>query len=73
MRSNFPSTLFCNVLIGFLWLVSHSEAQSLKYAWTTGQKFSFEFDITVDGDQQTITYKGITNYTVDSASDQQLR
>jgi len=48
-------------------------AQSLRYTWSPGQKFSYKFEITVDGDDATITYKGITNYTVDSASPEQMR
>ncbi len=43
-------------------------AQSLGYRWQTGQKFSYQIDVVVEGDDETIRYEGITNYTVNSAS-----
>ena len=54
-------------------LFAEVNAQPLRYNWRAGQKFSYQFDITVDGDDATTTYKGITNYTVDAASPEQMR
>ncbi|MEQ1830888.1 MAG: hypothetical protein ABL921_33385, partial [Pirellula sp.] len=47
--------------------------QSLRYAWTTGQKFSYEVDINVENDDRISMYRGVINYTVDAAKDQSLR
>lgn len=54
-------------------LSSQSNAQSLRYDWKDGQKFSYQFDITVDSDDSTTSYKGITHYTVDKAGADQMR
>ncbi len=43
-------------------------AESLSYSWKDGQKFSYEIVVTVETDAATITYKGITNYTVNRTS-----
>ena len=61
------------VLFISLSLVSHATAQSLRYNWTQGQKFSYRFDITVDDDDTTTSYNGITNYAVDKATTDQLQ
>ena len=49
------------------------QAQPLRYNWTANQKFSYRFDITVEADDETTSYKGITNYAVEAASPEQLR
>lgn len=54
-------------------LVADVSAQPLRYSWTAGQKFSYQFDITVDGDDATTTYKGVTNYLVDATTPEQMR
>ncbi len=65
-------SLAATVAISFS-LYSDATAQSLRYNWKEGQKFSYQFDITVDADDATTTYKGITNYTVDKVATDQLR
>jgi hypothetical protein len=53
--------------------IAEVNAQPLRYNWTANQKFSYRFEITVDEDDATTTYKGITNYVVDAASSEQNR
>jgi len=49
------------------------QAQSLRYDWTVNQKFSYRFEITVDEDDATTSYKGMTNYVVEAAAPEQSR
>ena len=46
-------------------------AEPLGYLWKNGQKFSYEITVTVQTDDETITYQGITNYTVNTANAEQ--
>ncbi|QDS86625.1 hypothetical protein EC9_07980 [Rosistilla ulvae] len=48
-------------------------AEPLRYAPEPGSRFAYRFEIVVDGDDETITYKGVTKYTVNAAKDDQLR
>jgi hypothetical protein len=52
---------------------AEAQAQPLRYTWTANQKFSYRFEITVDEDDETTAFKGITNYAVEAASPEQLR
>jgi SLA1 homology domain 1, SHD1 len=49
-----------------------AQEKSLEYCWSKDQKFAFEIEIEVDEGDQTSTYQGTTNYTVDSANAEQL-
>ena len=44
-----------------------------RYASQLGQKFTYEFDISVRGADETTYFKGLTHYSVDELTDQQLR
>jgi hypothetical protein len=48
-----------------------ADADSLGYNWQNGQKFSYQIEISIQADDETITYKGITNYTVNKATAEQ--
>ena len=65
--------VLCAIATISLALPEQARAQSLRYEWQQGQKFSYDFDITVEGDATTTTYKGLTHYTVDAVSPEQLR
>ncbi|MDG2220352.1 MAG: SHD1 domain-containing protein [Rubripirellula sp.] len=45
--------------------------QQLAYQWDDGQKFSYTVEIVVDTDSEAITYRGMTNYTVESSNETQ--
>ncbi|TWU42961.1 hypothetical protein Q31b_19950 [Novipirellula aureliae] len=48
-----------------------ARAASLGYQWKNGQRFSYQFEVTVEMDDETITYKGITHYTVNTVNAEQ--
>ncbi len=54
-------------------ITGFASAEPLRYQLQSGQKFSYRFDITVDAPDAVTSYKGITNYTVQSASGDQVR
>lgn len=58
-------------LAACLGLSTTSSAQDLEYRWTSGQKFSYEIEIVVSTNDEKITYKGMTHYTVDNAGQTQ--
>ncbi len=50
-----------------------SSSDSLYYDPKSGQKFSYDFEIAIRGADETIFYKGTTQYTVVEATDQHIR
>ncbi len=53
--------------------VPSTSADELRYRWVAGQKFSYRITITVDENDKTTTYQGMTNYEVLSASAEQVK
>ncbi len=49
------------------------ETNKLAYTIPQGHKLSYEFEINIDSGEEVISYTGITSYTVDSTTEQQLR
>ncbi len=50
-----------------------ASAQTLRYQLQNGQKFSYRIEITVDTPDSVTSYKGVTHYTVQSSSEDQIR
>ncbi len=48
-------------------------AAELRYQTTPESKVSYRFEIVVDGDDEIITYTGMTHYTVQAADDNQVQ
>lgn len=48
-----------------------AQAETLAYHWQQGQKFSYEFQIQVDAGDETISYNGMTHYTVKNSGPKQ--
>ncbi|WP_417746421.1 SHD1 domain-containing protein [Rosistilla oblonga] len=48
-------------------------AEPLRYAPESGSRFAYRFEIGVDGDDETITYKGVTKYTVNAVKEDRVR
>ena len=49
-----------------------AQGNALAYQWTAGQEFAYDIEIVVDDTDAVVTYKGVTQYHVDSASAEQL-
>jgi hypothetical protein len=65
---------FVNVCCVFAILASSSAfAQELRYQMSPESKLSYRFEIVVDGDDETITYKGMTHYTAQASNDNQVQ
>ena len=48
------------------------QGNPLAYQWTAGQEFAYDVEIAVDDVDEVVTYKGVTQYRVDSANAEQL-
>ncbi len=46
-------------------------AQDLSYQWEAGQKFSYDVEVVVDSEDETITYKGVIHYVVGNVNAEQ--
>ncbi len=60
-------------VVGIAWFNSLAMAETLQYGKNQGQKFTYDFDIEADSPGQIIKYKGTTQYTIDSMSDEQIK
>src|SRR2546422_9414776 len=50
-----------------------AQAKSLRYQSKPGQQLAYEIEITVDLPDKVTSYKGVTRYTVDASSTEQLQ
>src|SRR5712691_9015066 len=50
-----------------------AQAKSLRYQSKPGQQLAYEIEITVDLPDKVTSYKGVTRYTVDASSAEQLQ
>lgn len=50
-----------------------ASAQELRYQPQPDAKFAYRFEIVVDGDDETITYKGMTKYTIVASENDRVR
>jgi hypothetical protein len=50
----------------------YASGNALAYQWTAGQEFAYDVEIVVDDADAVVTYKGVTQHHVDSASAEQL-
>jgi len=71
--SNRASLCALCAVVGIAWFNSLAMAETLQYGKEQGQKFTYDFDIEADAPGQITKYKGTTEYTVDSMSNEQIR
>ena len=50
-----------------------ARADELRYRWEPGQKFAFNIVITVEENEKTTTYRGMTQYEVNTATPEQMK
>ena len=55
-------------VFGYAIITSTAIAQVMRYNWESGKKFSYQMEVVVDSDDETVSYKGIIHYTVNDTN-----
>ncbi len=68
-----PLTLVALTIASLLMLATSGWADELRYRWQPNQKFSYNITITVEENDKTTTFQGMTHYEVVSANAEQMK